>query len=170
MNSSKTIPDSATKSIYSEQQSFNHSPSFELQSPNIKPGQSPDKREEFTKQHSSSFGLLDRPKIKQPSPAEADAQQPRLRLIFEPDPLNNFLVTNPTAIFKFIRPDRFLKLSEQEQIMVIDRLEELMKKCAFNAHLISEQVVTLNVSRSNQESLDYLRRKLPKCIADDPEG
>jgi hypothetical protein len=68
------------------------------------------------------------------------------------------------VIFKFIRPDRFFKLSETEQIMVIDRLEEVLKKCAFNAHLISDQVITLNVGRSNQETLDHFRKKLPKAL------
>lgn len=48
--------------------------------------------------------------------------------------------------------------------MVIGRLDEIIRKCAYNAHLISEQVVTLNVSRSNQESLDYLRKKVPECL------
>lgn len=48
--------------------------------------------------------------------------------------------------------------------MVIGKLEEILKKCAYNAHLISEQVFTLNVSRSNQETLDYLRKKVPKYI------
>ena len=65
--------------------------------------------------------LFDKPKIKQPQEEDSskaaqgsnNAQQ-RLRLIFEKDPKNTFLVTNPTAIFKFIRQDRFLYLSDDE--------------------------------------------------------
>lgn len=109
-------------------------------------------RDDFTQQYIQNLGLYDRPKIRQPSSQEADSlptpqnpqnpqgqpPQPRLRLIFEPDPLNNFLVTNPTAIFKFIRPDRFLLLKETEQAMVVDKLGEALRKCVFNAHLISE--------------------------------
>ena len=60
---------------------------------------------------------------------QSPSQQPRLRLIFEADPVNTFLVTNPTAIFKYIRPDRFLKLKETEQVLVIEKLEEVIKKC-----------------------------------------
>jgi hypothetical protein len=33
--------------------------------------------------------------------------------------------------------------------MVVDKMYEISSKCAYNAHLISEQVVTLNVGRSN---------------------
>ena len=65
--------------------------------------------------------LFDKPKIKQPAegdsatqPAGQPPQQQRLRLIFEKDAKNTFLVTNPTAIFKFIRQDRFLNLSDDE--------------------------------------------------------
>ena len=72
--------------------------------------------------------LFDKPKIKQPSEQEEakhspnpSSQQPqqRLRLVFEKDPKNTFLVTNPTAIFKFIRQDRFLNLAETEQLLIV---------------------------------------------------
>jgi hypothetical protein len=65
--------------------------------------------------------LFDKPKIKQPAEGDTEPltsanqpQQQRLRLIFEKDPKNIFLITNPTAIFKFIRQDRFLNLSDDE--------------------------------------------------------
>ena len=82
-----------------------------------------------------------------------------MRLIFEKDPKNTFLVTNPTAIFKFIRQDRFLQLSDEEQLIIVERLDEILDKCPFNAHILSEPIVTLNVSRSNQETIEYYRRR-----------
>jgi len=112
--------------------------------------------------------LFDKPKIKQPVesdssppvPGSSNAQQQqRLRLIFEKDSRNTSLVTNPTAIFKFIRQDRFLNLSEEEQLQIVQRLNEILDKCPYNAHLISEQIVTLNVSRSNQETIEYYRKR-----------
>ena len=91
---------------------------------------------------------------------DKNPQQQRLRLIFEKDPKNTFLVTNPTAIFKFIRQDRFLYLSDDEQLQIVTRLDEILDKCPYNAHLLSEQIVTLNVSRSNQETIEYYRRRV----------
>ena len=82
-----------------------------------------------------------------------------MRLIFEKDPKNTFLVTNPTAIFKFIRQDRFLHLADDEQLQIVSRLDEILDKCPYNAHLLSEQIVTLNVSRSNQETIEYYRKR-----------
>ena len=89
--------------------------------------------------------LFDKPKIKQPaegdnSPATSanQPQQQRLRLIFEKDPKNTFLITNPTAIFKFIRQDRFLALSDDEQLLIVQRLDEILDRCPYNAHLLSE--------------------------------
>ena len=40
------------------------------------------------------------------------------------------------------------------------RLDEILDKCPYNAHLLSEQIVTLNVSRSNQETIEYYRRRV----------
>ena len=74
--------------------------------------------------------LFDKPKHKQPSEGDTEPpatgnqpQQQRLRLIFEKDPKNTFLITNPTAIFKFIRQDRFLNLSDDEQLLIVQRLD-----------------------------------------------
>ena len=67
--------------------------------------------------------LFDRPKIKQPHDTDDTktngSPQQRLRLVFEKDQRNTFLVTNPTAIFKFIRQDRFLNLAETEQLLIV---------------------------------------------------
>lgn len=68
-------------------------------------------------------------------------------------------MTNPTAIFKFIRQDRFLHLADEEQLLIVQRLDEILDRCPYNAHLLSEQIVTLNVSRSNQETIEYYRKR-----------
>lgn len=41
----------------------------------------------------------------------------------------------------------------------MQRLDEILDKCPYNAHLLSEQIVTLNVSRSNQETIEYYRKR-----------
>ena len=79
--------------------------------------------------------------------------------MFEKDQRNSFLITNPTAIFKFIRQDRFLNLAETEQLLIVQRLDEILDKCSYNALMLSEQIMTLNVSRSNQETIDFYRSK-----------
>ena len=107
--------------------------------------------------------LFDRPNIVQPpdhqtsvgssttasakaSPAQ---QQQRLRLVFEPDPENSFLVTNPAAIYQTLKPDRFFDLTSDLQLLLIERVNEILSKCPHNAYQISDQLASLNVSRIN---------------------
>ena len=41
----------------------------------------------------------------------------------------------------------------------MQRLDEILDKCSYNAHMLLEPIITLNVSRSNQETADYYRSK-----------
>ncbi len=54
------------------------------------------------------------------------------------------------------------------------RLDEILDKCPYNAHLLSEQIVTLNVSRSNQETIEYYRKRTyepdDKALVDGSKG
>ena len=41
----------------------------------------------------------------------------------------------------------------------MQRLDEILDKSSYNALMLSEQIMTLNVSRSNQETIDFYRSK-----------
>ena len=74
--------------------------------------------------NASEIGLYDRPRIMQPN---QDQQAPqKLKLVFESDPTNNGLVTNPNSLWKQVRVNKFTELATSEQVTVLDILVQTL--------------------------------------------
>jgi hypothetical protein len=66
------------------------------------------------------------------------------------------LITNPQAIFKIFEKDQFVKLDEASQLLILDRLDDILQKCSHNAHILTDHVTSSNVSRFNHPEIKAL--------------
>ena len=75
---------------------------------------------------------------KNPSEPEKAAAPQVFEIVYQKDYLNTSLITNPAAIFEVLEKDQFLSMSEQSQILLLERLEEILYKCPHNTHILSD--------------------------------
>jgi hypothetical protein len=50
------------------------------------------------------------------------------------------------------------------QLLLIERINEILSKCAHNAFQISESLVSLNVNRLNNEVIQFYRKQTQETI------
>lgn len=94
--------------------------------------------------------LFDRPclipvQVVNQVPGAAPAQTP-FKVGLEKDKANAFLVTNPQAIFKVFQKDQFLSLPEQTQCTLLERLDDILLKCAHNSLILTDHLVQASPS------------------------
>ena len=57
------------------------------------------------------------------------------------------------AIFKVFSKDQFLELSEPTQVILIDRLDDILQKCSHNSFILTDHIVHSNLGRINYSAI-----------------
>ena len=68
---------------------------------------------------------------------------------YQRDNSNTFLITNPESIFMLFDTEVFEQLAEDGQLIILDILDELLKKCSNNALALSEHIQNQTLRQAN---------------------